>query len=142
YNIESKFGDSASWVEVEASLLADIRREIRRTIELKRRAIVILSEVWWATGLALPVAGIIRTLRAEFPEHVIFIVDEAHVPGNVDRFDAALEADSYVLSAHKWLFAAEPCGILINKRKDIKLPYDAWALDFPETTASVRMIAH
>lgn len=128
-----------------ADQVTAIREGVREALEQYpgRRPVLIISEVCWSNGLLVPVADVIRALKAEVPSLAV-IVDGAHAPGNIDTLDAAAVADAYLFSAHKWLLAPDPLGVLvIPDSSDLNAPstFDTWGINtrdkVPMSTASV-----
>lgn len=108
-----------------------------------RRPILIVSEVCWSNGLLVPVTDVVSALKAKVPSLAV-IVDGAHSPGNIDSLNAAEVADAYVFSAHKWLLAPDPLGVLVIptwSALTIPSTFDTWGInaggEIPRSTASV-----
>jgi selenocysteine lyase/cysteine desulfurase len=104
--------------------------------------ILLISEVFYATGHVIPINDLVSELRKQHPELQV-IVDGAHSAGNLDFVRPPAYARAYICSGHKWLMSPEPCGIrLVIRSVDEGLrSYDAWNEELPVTTASIRMIA-
>ena len=92
----------------------------------------------------IPVEQVIDRLR-EFtgPSRLKIILDGAHAAGNNQNPTGIHKCASYVFSAHKWLLAPEPCGVIVshNPAPDELVPYDAWNCTLPATTVNVHMLA-
>jgi selenocysteine lyase/cysteine desulfurase len=110
-------------------------------------AVFVLSEVSFATGMIIPVRALRDKIRRALPEDrrkkLRIIIDGAHSMGDTEGLATVNEWEAYVLSAHKWLLAPEPCGILIslNSGHRVEKPYDVWRDELPVTTSGVRMVA-
>lgn len=106
--------------------------------------VIVISEVCYATGLHIPIAQLLQRLFEKVNRHdIVVIVDGAHAVGNVP-LAMDIDFDFYVFSAHKWLFAPDPCGILLSAKgtPDSQRPYDcSSARSISVSTASVRNIA-
>jgi selenocysteine lyase/cysteine desulfurase/uncharacterized membrane protein YGL010W len=105
--------------------------------------VVVISEVCYATGLRIPIVEMLGKLFESVKrENVVVVVDGAHAVGNVPAA-SSVDFDYYVFSTHKWLFAPDPCGILLSGKKasDGYRPYDcSSAQAISATTAGVRNI--
>ncbi len=74
--------------------------------------VISVSHVTFTTGRILPIAALAGLAR----EHgMILVVDGAHPPGLMRLDMAALDADFYAASPHKWLLAAQGTGFLWMK---------------------------
>jgi selenocysteine lyase/cysteine desulfurase len=128
------------WQEQEDDLINQIADAITDT----KAATLVLSEVNYATGAVIPVERIIdRTYQFTSPSALKIILDGAHAAGNNQNPRGIAKSSSYVFSAHKWLLAPEPCGVIVsyNPPPDQLVPYDAWNATLPATTVNVHMLA-
>jgi|GEM_PF-6019047 len=125
----------------------DFRERTRRrlTSDIARAArgetTLIISDIHYMTGLAIPVEPMLRAL-AGVPRLRV-IVDGAHAAGNDHLPAGASSCDAYVFSAHKWLLAPMPCGVVVARARETAddSAYDAWGITLPRTTANVPMLA-
>jgi selenocysteine lyase/cysteine desulfurase len=102
--------------------------------------VLVVSEVCFSTGRVVPVRAILAEVRKAMPQrNVGTIIDAAHAVGNISPLLRPGDYDAYVFSGHKWLFAAEPIGVLISPSREA--PYDVWADQVPATWSSARAIA-
>ncbi len=74
-----------------------------------RTCLAVLDHVTSETATVLPIAALSALCRSR---GVPVLVDGAHAPGMLDLDIAAVGADWYVGTAHKWLFAPKGCGFL------------------------------
>src|SRR5436305_3391771 len=128
------------WQEQEDLLVAQIGESLKGA----PRATLVLSEVNYATGVLIPVEQIIdRLYQFSGPSSLKIILDGAHAAGNNQNPSGIHKCASYVFSAHKWLLAPEPCGVIVshNPPPDELVPYDAWNNSLPATTVNVHMLA-
>ena len=128
------------WREQE-DILVD---QIAQALHGLHTATLILSEVNYATGVVIPVERVIdRLYRIVDRSCLKIILDGAHAAGNNQNPKGINQCDSYVFSAHKWLLAPEPCGVIVshNPPPDELVPYDAWNSALPATTVNVHMLA-
>ncbi|MGD8276711.1 MAG: aminotransferase class V-fold PLP-dependent enzyme [Gemmatimonadota bacterium] len=93
---------------VPATDPAEILDRMERAIT-PRTKVVSISQVTFTTGLVMPVAEIARRNRER---GIITVVDGAHPPGLMPVDLAALGADFYASSPHKWLLAPQGTGFL------------------------------
>jgi selenocysteine lyase/cysteine desulfurase len=87
--------------------------------------VVSVSHLTFTTGTLLPVSELARRCRAA---GVIFVVDGAHPPGMLEIDLAAVGADFYASSPHKWLLAPQGSGLLYMDQ--------AWRTELWPTLAS------
>ena len=73
--------------------------------------IVVLDHITSETGVLLPVAEIIASLRATHP-HIRFVIDAAHSAGMLEQ-PLPVGFDVWVGNLHKWLCAPRPAAALI-----------------------------
>ncbi len=129
-----------SWQDQENILVGQI---VDAAAEAETAALV-LSEVNYATGVVVPVEQVIDRLY-EFTgqSRLKVILDGAHAAGNNQHPRGIDRCASYVFSAHKWLLAPEPCGVIVSHKPspDGLVPYDAWNSTLPATTVNVHMVA-
>jgi selenocysteine lyase/cysteine desulfurase len=129
-----------SWQEQEDILVAKIVEAISEV----QTATLILSEVNYATGVVIPVEQVMERLY-QFTDRsrLKIILDGAHAAGNSQNPRGVNQCASYVFSAHKWLLAPEPCGVIVshNPSSHELVPYDAWNTALPATTVNVHMLA-
>jgi selenocysteine lyase/cysteine desulfurase len=71
-----------------------------------------ISHVLFTTGMIQPVAALVRMARAR---GILTVIDGAHPPGMLALDLAALDADYYASSPHKWLMAPKGTGLLITR---------------------------
>lgn len=77
-----------------------------------RTRVLSISHVLFTTGMIQPVAQLVRLARAR---GIISVIDGAHPPGMLVLNLAALDADYYASSPHKWLMAPKGTGLLITR---------------------------
>jgi len=129
-----------SWPEQEDLLVS----QIAEALDGVKTATLILSEVNYATGVVIPVERVIdRLYQITKPSCLKIILDGAHAAGNNQNPTGIGRCSSYVFSAHKWLLAPEPCGVIVshNPPSAELAPYDAWNNTLPATTVNVHMLA-
>lgn len=88
--------------------------------------VAILDHVTSKTALLLPVARMVRSVKAA---GALALVDGAHAPGMTPLDLESLGADWYTGNCHKWMFAARGCGFL-------------WVADGLEDRAHPTVISH
>ena len=71
--------------------------------------VAIIDHVTSPTALALPAAPMTAAAR---DAGALVLIDGAHAPGMMDLDIAALGADWYTGTCHKWMFAAKGCAFL------------------------------
>jgi selenocysteine lyase/cysteine desulfurase len=128
------------WREQEDTLVSQVAAAVKRV----ESATLVLSEVNYATGVVIPVEEVIGRLhRCTIGSSLKIILDGAHAAGNNQHPRGINRCASYVFSAHKWLLAPEPCGVIVshNAPQDELVPYDAWNSRLPATTVNVHMLA-
>jgi len=94
--------------------------------------------------VVIPVERVIdRLYRFTSRATLKIVLDGAHAAGNNQNPKGINKCSSYVFSAHKWLLAPEPCGVIVsfNPPSDELVPYDAWNSALPATTVNVHMLA-
>ncbi|HEV3037019.1 MAG TPA: aminotransferase class V-fold PLP-dependent enzyme [Candidatus Angelobacter sp.] len=129
-----------SWPEQEDMLVS----QIAEALDGVKTATLVLSEVNYATGVVIPVERVIdRLYQIIKPSGLKIILDGAHAAGNNQNPKGISRCSSYVFSAHKWLLAPEPCGVIVshNPSSGELVPYDAWNNTLPATTVNVHMLA-
>ncbi len=131
------------WVATMEAFCGSVAAAIEEYSEAGESPILVMSEVAWASGLIVPVREVVEDLdrrigRGKFQ----VIVDGAHVPGNLAVGRGLDCADYYLASAHKWMMAPDPCGLLLSRQGGDFFPvYDGWSGQLPESTASVRLVS-
>src|SRR5579864_2873534 len=128
------------WQEQEDILFAQVAAALSGI----QTATFILSEVNYATGVVMPVEQIMdRLYRFANRSCLKIILDGAHAAGDNQNPKGINRCASYVFSAHKWLLAPEPCGVILshNPPANELVPYDAWNSALPATTVNVHMLA-
>jgi len=128
------------WTKQEEMLVS----QVIEALDGVQTATLVLSEVNYATGVVVPVEQLIARLNGSAHESSLkIILDGAHAAGNSQNPMGVAQCASYVFSAHKWLLAPEPCGVIVshNPVPAELLPYDAWTSGLPATTVNVYMLA-
>jgi selenocysteine lyase/cysteine desulfurase len=128
------------WQAQEDNLVAQIAEVVKDA----KAATLVLSEVNYATGTVVPVEKVIdRINQFSNPATLKVILDGAHAAGNTQNPKGITRCASYVFSAHKWLLAPEPCGVIVSYKPPSGqlVPYDAWNSTLPATTVDVHMLA-
>ena len=128
------------WQEQEDLLVAQVKEALSGI----QTATLVLSEVNYATGVVIPVERVMDRLYQFMNRSCLkIILDGAHAAGNNQNPRGVSQCASYVFSAHKWLLAPEPCGVIVshNPPLDELVPYDAWNRTLPATTVNVHMLA-
>jgi selenocysteine lyase/cysteine desulfurase len=128
------------WPEQEEMLFS----QVTAALEGVSAATLVLSEVNYATGVVVPVEHVMDRLHGVTHEcRLKIVLDGAHAAGNSQNPKGVAQCASYVFSAHKWLLAPEPCGVIVshNPAPAELVPYDAWTSSLPATTANVHMLA-
>ncbi|HET9184288.1 MAG TPA: hypothetical protein VFP59_19370 [Candidatus Angelobacter sp.] len=119
-----------------------VLNELTNTFQqVDSRAILIVSDVFYATGHKIPLEELINGIRSEIRSRLFIVIDGAHSPGNGGRLKLPLWAHAYVCSAHKWLLCPEPCGLRFVQLTDRNPAYDVWDDAVPISTGSAQMIA-
>lgn len=77
-----------------------------------RTRVMLISHVLFSTGMIQPVARLVRTARER---GIVTVIDGAHPPGMLKLDLAAIDADYYATSPHKWLLAPKGTGLLITR---------------------------
>ncbi len=77
-----------------------------------RTRVMLISHILFTTGMIQPVARLVRTARER---GIISVIDGAHPPGMLALDLAAIDADYYATSPHKWLLAPKGTGLLITR---------------------------
>jgi isopenicillin-N epimerase len=117
-------------------------RYIRATVERlfdslsERTRAVYLSHVTSETALLLPVEEVVARARAE---GLTTIVDGAHAVAQVDLDLAALGADFYAGTCHKWLCGPKGSGFLYVRpewQERVQAPIVSWGHTEPSTFIS------
>jgi isopenicillin-N epimerase len=91
--------------------------------------LAIVDHVAAQTALLLPVADIVRRLRAK---GVVVMVDGAHVPGAIPLDIESIGADYYVANLHKWMWTPISSGILWAapaRQTGLRSPVASWGFD-------------
>lgn len=78
-----------------------------------RTAIVLISEVSFATGQRLPLAGIVELAHRRGAK---VLVDGAQTAGHIPIDVRATNVDYYAFTAHKWLLGPDGVGALFVRR--------------------------
>ena len=118
----------ARYVRAEVDALFEARTERTRA--------VFLSHVTSETALLLPVEQIVTQARSE---GLATIVDGAHAVAQVDLDLAALGADFYAGTCHKWLCAPKGSGFLYvgpEWQERVQGPIVSWGYTEPATFIS------
>lgn len=77
-----------------------------------RTRVMLISHVLFTTGMIQPVARLVRAARER---GIVSVIDGAHPPGMLELDLAAIDADYYATSPHKWLLAPKGTGLLITR---------------------------
>ena len=77
-----------------------------------RTRVLSISHVLFTTGMIQPVAQLVQLARRR---GIVSVIDGAHPPGMLALNLAALDADYYASSPHKWLMAPKGTGLLITR---------------------------
>lgn len=124
-----------------AAIVDDISLALAEALEKhssdRDRAVLLLSEVCWLTGVRIPVRAVIATLNNLLGWLPAIVVDGAHaVANNSAELPDLKGIDTYVFSGHKWLFSGTPIGVMIQDRPlRGPSPLDVWQED---ETGSIR----
>lgn len=94
--------------EVVAQVLAHLGPETK---------LLLISHVCYNTGVALPIAEIVRHVKAAQP-HTVVLVDGAQAVGHLPVDVAELGCDFYAGDAHKWLAGPDQTGFLYVRSKE------------------------
>lgn len=78
-----------------------------------RTALVLISEVSYATGQLLPLAGIVELAHRRGAR---VLVDGAQTAGHIPIDVRATDVDYYAFTAHKWLLGPDGVGALFVRR--------------------------
>ena len=130
-----------NWQEQESKFIDQLMSKVPHDT---KTSVLILSEVSYATGMVIPLEGFIKRIRNLWDKSTLkIIIDGAHSVGNGRRLYVLDECDVYIYSAHKWLLAPEPCGIMLSRQETSRklTSYDSWSNTLPLTTVSARTIA-
>jgi isopenicillin-N epimerase len=91
--------------------------------------LAIVDHIAASTALILPVADIVRRLRAR---GVVVIVDGAHVPGAIPLDIESIGADYYIANLHKWMWTPISSGILWAvpaRQVSLHCPMASWGFE-------------
>lgn len=91
--------------------------------------LAIVDHVAAQTALLLPVAEIVRRLRAK---GVVVMVDGAHVPGAIALDIESIGADYYAANLHKWMWTPISSGILWAapaRQPGLRCPIASWGFE-------------
>ena len=77
-----------------------------------RTRVLSISHVLFTTGMIQPVVDLVRLARVR---GIVSVIDGAHPPGMLALNLAAIDADYYASSPHKWLMAPKGTGLLITR---------------------------
>lgn len=136
-----------NWDTIEKEIETQLREIVK---DGSRNYLFVVSEVSYFTGMIVPVKRIMDKFRRVNGVNLLFLIDASHSVGNFKECfgggNLTLEKnDSYIFGSHKWLLAAEPCGVLILNSEGSELSnslYDSWSHNLPETTVGVLKIAN
>jgi isopenicillin-N epimerase len=79
-----------------------------------RTKVIFISHITSATGLIFPLEEIIKVAKQQ---HIITIIDGAHVPGHIPLDLTELGADIYTGTCHKWLLCPKGTSFLFVKKE-------------------------
>jgi selenocysteine lyase/cysteine desulfurase len=130
---------SEPWDKQEAKILSCLSQ-----IPANKNVIFIISEVFYGTGMRLPLRDFIRRLKRVRAENVHIVVDGTNAVGN--RRIVALEPEwsSYIFSPHRWLMATESCGVLLQRgggTENLPDPPGVWKVGSRKGSTQVRILA-
>jgi len=114
--------------QVADDIAVGLAQHLERVTDERERAVLVLSEVCWATGVRLPIGQILGSLRDLLGWLPFVIVDGAHAIGNgSDELPRMDVIDAYIFGGHKWLFSSAPIGVIVGKTPaDSPFPVDLW----------------
>ena len=115
-----------------------VRVEVERLFEhvSERTRAVFISHITSETALLLPAEDVVARARAE---GLVTIVDGAHAVAHVDLDLAALGADFYAATCHKWLCGPKGSGFLYVRpewQERTHPPIVSWGYEEPATFIS------
>ena len=115
-----------------------VRAEVDRLFEhvSERTRAVFLSHITSETALLLPVEEVVARARSE---GLVTIVDGAHAVAQIDLDLAALGADFYAGTCHKWLCGPKGSGFLYVRpewQERTHPPIVSWGYEEPATFVS------
>jgi hypothetical protein len=122
-------------------LLDDLKSAI--PADTSGKVAILISEVYYVTGIVIDVGFIIDQLRADFrTSNLVFIVDGSQSVGNLlSPFRTVApklhRQDFYYFSCHKWLLSPNTCGVYIAEQNPSRYrvkPYDVFGTTLPSAT--------
>jgi aspartate aminotransferase-like enzyme len=81
-------------------------------------AVLVVSEVSYATGLRIPVEELLQAVRDKISDLYV-IIDGTKAVGNHMRIPIRGTWDAYVFEPSKWLMVTERCGVVVSKKKEL-----------------------
>ncbi|MEK5115056.1 aminotransferase class V-fold PLP-dependent enzyme [Bacillus sp. FSL R5-0677] len=90
----------------------------------KRTRVIIISQVFWATGGIIPIQEICSYAHER---GIVVLVDGAQAVGAMPVDVKALDVDFYVFPAHKWLHGPEGIGTLYIKESMLDIVHQVFA---------------
>lgn len=90
----------------------------------KRTRVIIISQVFWATGGIIPIQEICSYAHER---GIVVLVDGAQAVGAMPVNVKALDVDFYVFPAHKWLHGPEGIGTLYIKESMLDIVHQVFA---------------
>jgi selenocysteine lyase/cysteine desulfurase len=133
---------SKGWDDQRSWLIKKIKSAIPEGAQEGRVAILI-SEVYYLTGMFVDVAEVIRELRPDYDSsNIVFMIDGSQSVGNLLRplnhlAEAIHGEDFYYFSAHKWLLSPNTCGVSVARQHAERYavePYDVFGASLPSAT--------
>jgi hypothetical protein len=106
--------------------------------------VLLLSEVFYATGLRVPLRSFLERLRAQsWASDLQVIVDGTNAAGNGELIAGDAAWDHYVFGPHRWLLCNQRCGVLVSRQNLNALPPppNIWRVGQPKTPAQSCIIA-
>jgi hypothetical protein len=133
---------SQTWEEQQRIIITNLAQMSQDT---NSTLVLVVSEVFFASGLRIPLETFIRNVGAAIPRNRIrFIVDGTNAVGNRRVVDLDADWDSYIFSPHKWLMATENCGVLLSRNETTTGGPDApgiWKVGARKRDVQIRVLA-
>jgi hypothetical protein len=130
---------AASWAVQQDALIEQLRARVSGA----KKVALVLSEVDYATGLRIPLDEHIRVLRQVLvlDTKLITVIDGTNAVGNGRLLYLGPDVEFYVFAPHRWLIAAEPCGLLVSRAPGLRGAAGRWIQGERKTVSQVRAIA-
>jgi hypothetical protein len=128
------------WDKQQEKILLELHNG--RPKEGTHTIVFVLSEVFYGSGLRVPLKTCIQSLKLAINGDIHIIVDGTNAAGNRRIVSLDPEWDSYIFSPHKWLMATESCGIVLSRSgsDEVNSP-SAWQIGIRHRDTMIRILA-